>query len=620
MAKIMTDISLRLRANSAELNKGLKAGSNSVKRFNKDVKGMSGKSGRAFKNMQKNAGGAFSSIASSMSSMGPAGMAASGGFNAMTMAARGLNAALGPIGIIIGAIALAVKALSSYFKNTTAGADVLTKIMGKLKGILGVLQDVLTNLGEALVKAFQDPKQAISDLWAAIKNNFIERWMGMKKFFVSSFKLLQDGFRLVGASLKGIFNKQAREDAKKWAEEVKKDMLDVADAQVQMLSGRNIKEWGQTFNKVRDDVNKGIARGNKLSELEIKRDKLLTHYASDRAKYSRDYQKYYAIAADTSKSLQERQAAAVKAEQALADLRDTEMEKAKLDYDIQVQKNALAKSGYADLKAQDELKAEMIRKEDEYYGKTKRLVSTRNAINKGLEKEVALLKKEIAIVTKEGEKLQEIRLNPVVDTSQLADMGNYMERNAELSKQAAQNLEASKTGWEIFSGGLMQSIAQGTIFMNLFSGMANVLSDAFSGTKSVLEGFKKFFSTFIKAMITKLIAATLAALALAVVLQFIPGMGALSSLKGATLGKTFGSILTSFAGLKGMAAGGIVGGPTLAVVGEYPGAKTNPEVVAPLSSLKSILGDTGGGTVEFRIDGTELVGVLNNQGIKTNSF
>lgn len=43
-------------------------------------------------------------------------------------------------------------------------------------------------------------------------------------------------------------------------------------------------------------------------------------------------------------------------------------------------------------------------------------------------------------------------------------------------------------------------------------------------------------------------------------------------------------------GFMGLASGGIVSGPTLAQIGEYPGASSNPEVVAPLSKLKGMLG------------------------------
>ncbi len=45
-----------------------------------------------------------------------------------------------------------------------------------------------------------------------------------------------------------------------------------------------------------------------------------------------------------------------------------------------------------------------------------------------------------------------------------------------------------------------------------------------------------------------------------------------------------------FSGLPAFADGGIVSGPTLGLVGEYPGAKTNPEVIAPLDKLRSMMG------------------------------
>lgn len=44
------------------------------------------------------------------------------------------------------------------------------------------------------------------------------------------------------------------------------------------------------------------------------------------------------------------------------------------------------------------------------------------------------------------------------------------------------------------------------------------------------------------------------------------------------------------ADITAFADGGIVSGPTLGLVGEYPGAKTNPEVIAPLDKLRGMLG------------------------------
>ena len=49
------------------------------------------------------------------------------------------------------------------------------------------------------------------------------------------------------------------------------------------------------------------------------------------------------------------------------------------------------------------------------------------------------------------------------------------------------------------------------------------------------------------------------------------------------------------------ANGGVISGPTLGLMGEYPGASSNPEVVAPLDKLKDIIGGGGqGGTFVLR--------------------
>lgn len=63
------------------------------------------------------------------------------------------------------------------------------------------------------------------------------------------------------------------------------------------------------------------------------------------------------------------------------------------------------------------------------------------------------------------------------------------------------------------------------------------------------------------------------------------------------------------------ANGGIVYGPTLALMGEYAGAKNNPEVIAPLNKLKSLIGNNGGGggVYELKVKGRDLVAVLANE-------
>jgi phage-related minor tail protein len=99
-----------------------------------------------------------------------------------------------------------------------------------------------------------------------------------------------------------------------------------------------------------------------------------------------------------------------------------------------------------------------------------------------------------------------------------------------------------------------------------------------------------------------------AAIAAAITLNILTG-GAVMSAGG---GKGLGSLIKGaksygIGGLTPFAAGGIVSGPTAALVGEYTGAKTNPEVIAPLSKLQNMMG----GNVTFTISGDNLVGTLN---------
>ena len=75
------------------------------------------------------------------------------------------------------------------------------------------------------------------------------------------------------------------------------------------------------------------------------------------------------------------------------------------------------------------------------------------------------------------------------------------------------------------------------------------------------------------------------------------------------------AVASAFSSVPAFAAGGIVSGPTMGLMGEYPGAKSNPEVIAPLSKLQGMLDQgNGGGTAnvsgEFVLRGQDLVVAL----------
>lgn len=99
-----------------------------------------------------------------------------------------------------------------------------------------------------------------------------------------------------------------------------------------------------------------------------------------------------------------------------------------------------------------------------------------------------------------------------------------------------------------------------------------------------------------------------AAAAAALLTLLLPSFG-VTQIGGKAL--DFKSIFGLLSGVP-FANGGIVSGPTLGLVGEYSGARTNPEVIAPLDKLKSMMGGMmQSGTqrviVEGRISGNDIV-------------
>jgi hypothetical protein len=92
----------------------------------------------------------------------------------------------------------------------------------------------------------------------------------------------------------------------------------------------------------------------------------------------------------------------------------------------------------------------------------------------------------------------------------------------------------------------------------------------------------------------------------------IPIVGAAAGIAAVAIGTMIKGLSSKVqsGGFTAFANGGIVSTPTLGLVGEYAGARQNPEVIAPLDKLKSMIGDRGGNvnvTGQFRLDGQDLV-------------
>ena len=140
------------------------------------------------------------------------------------------------------------------------------------------------------------------------------------------------------------------------------------------------------------------------------------------------------------------------------------------------------------------------------------------------------------------------------------------------------------------------------IGIGLMSALGPALDMLLEKGASIGEVLSRAFDDIIKKLIKVAIAA---AIAVTIIALLPGGQGKIAKAGGAL--KMFGNLVGGGMGLGSQlfANGGIVSGPTMGLMGEYPGAKTNPEVVAPLDKLKSMIGGGGGG--EFVLRGNDLV-------------
>jgi tape measure domain-containing protein len=163
--------------------------------------------------------------------------------------------------------------------------------------------------------------------------------------------------------------------------------------------------------------------------------------------------------------------------------------------------------------------------------------------------------------------------------------------------------------------GLKESIE--VVGVALQERLGNALADSFSALGSALANGENAVLAFGKTFVTVMLDAVNSALQLLLVemvtKSLIDGGGPIGTILAVGLGIAAISFLKSKMDSVKLAQGGLAFGPTLATVGDNRGASYDPEVIAPLSKLKSMLGDVGGGNpyvLTTRVAGSDLLVIM----------
>jgi len=149
-------------------------------------------------------------------------------------------------------------------------------------------------------------------------------------------------------------------------------------------------------------------------------------------------------------------------------------------------------------------------------------------------------------------------------------------------------------------------------FGNMAMGVAEALGSAISSGENVFASIGGVILNSIADILFQMGTAAVAASNLATTFA-IPGVGLAAGLAAIGLGAAMKAAASQIQNVQKFAKGGIVSAPTVGLMGEYAGARSNPEVIAPLDRLKGMIGQresnvniTGG----FRLEGQDLVMAL----------
>jgi hypothetical protein len=219
-------------------------------------------------------------------------------FASAAVTAKGMFGSIkaGLISSGIGAFVVLIGSLIAYFKSTKDGAEKLERAMAGFGAVVSVITDRLSTFGKVIVSAFENPQQAVKDLWEAIKTNIVNRVEG-----------LFDVFGALGDTIKAAFSLD-------W-EGVKAGAADFTESMIQTATGVDdlTGKMAEGFKSLGDEIEKDVAAAMRLKAMQQQLKDEEREFSKVRAKTRQDIQKARLDALDESKTVEERLAAVQKA-------------------------------------------------------------------------------------------------------------------------------------------------------------------------------------------------------------------------------------------------------------------------------------------------------------------
>lgn len=199
----------------------------------------------------------------------------------------------------------------------------------------------------------------------------------------------------------------------------------------------------------------------------------------------------------------------------------------------------------------------------------------------------------------------------------LVGMETHLATMKERTDALLDSVSGLKDGYVLLNGEMVKTVDVTSVAIpalnDAISSIGTSIGDIMSGAGTVSDIFDSLLGvvgTFMDNLGQAMIASGTAGIALKA-LAMNPYMSIAAGVALVALSSVVANAMDTSS--MAMANGGIVYGPTRALVGEYPGASSNPEVVAPLSKLQNMIGDRSGGSQQVQV---EVIGSISGDAIR----
>lgn len=302
----------------------------------------------------------------------------------------------------VGLLAVAVAAVGAAFTSSEEGQNKFAKIMGVIGVITGNFVDIIANLGEKIISAFENPKQAIQDFANIIKDNIVNRFEGL-------IELVPKLGEAINLLFKGQFSEAGR---------VAADAAGKVALGVENITGKIENAIEKTKDFVAEQVKEGNqavkvanmrAQADKIDrDLIVKRSKLESEIANLRLK-ARQQDQF---------SEAERRAALIKAQELENNLLDSETKALVLRRDAIILENTFSKTNKANLDKEAQARASVNNQVAARARVAKELQRELNTINNQIQaSDAATREKQVAEEKKLASAKEAVRLG-LIDTEE----------------------------------------------------------------------------------------------------------------------------------------------------------------------------------------------------------